>query len=58
MGYPSLRNRCHRVTPPKPVDPEYQDTHCFTFDHRDCPVLLEDNPDKLPPEIAAVKSKR
>lgn len=53
MGYPSLRNRCHRVTPAKPVNPEYQNTHCFTFAHRHCPVLLEDNPDKLPPEIAA-----
>jgi hypothetical protein len=57
MGYPSLRNRCHRVNPPKPVDPPYQDKYCFTFEHRHCSVLLDDNPDKLPPEIAAKKSK-
>ena len=53
MSYPTRRNCCHRVNPPKPVHPKHQKSHCLTFDHRHCPVLLDENPVKLPPEIAA-----
>lgn len=58
MAYPTLRNCCHRVQPEEPVNLNYQLTHCFTFAHRHCPVLLGQTTEGLPPEIAVYSTKK
>jgi LysM repeat protein len=52
-AFPSIGNYCHRAEPPEPVSIEYQTSHCFSFAHRHCPVLLASVAAPLPPEIAA-----
>ena len=58
MAYPTLRNHCHRLTPPRVVRTDYQSTHCLTFAHRHCPVLLASAPKTLPPGIRVSKEKK
>ena len=58
MAYPTLRNCCHRVQTEEPVNLNYQLTHCFTFAHRHCPVLLDQVTEGLPPEIGAYSTKK
>jgi hypothetical protein len=52
MAFPATRNHCHRLRPAESVRLDYQRTHCLTFAHRHCPVLLEPSPKKLPRGIA------
>ncbi len=58
MSYPTLQNCCHRVEPAEAINLNYQLTHCFTFAHRHCPVLLETVSDGLPPEIAVYSTRK
>ncbi len=58
MAYPTMLNRCHRFQPAQSVRLDYQGTHCLTFAHRHCPVLLESSVTTLPPEISATSAKR
>jgi hypothetical protein len=58
MAFPTFRNRCHRLHPAQRVRPDYQRTHCLTFAHRHCPVLLGQSTKALPPEIAVAPAKR
>lgn len=58
VGFPSLRNRCHRIDSTESVRPEYQRSHCLTFNHRNCPVLLGEADSKLVAEITVVPWKR
>jgi len=58
MSFPTMLNRCHRFQPAQSVRLDYQGTHCLTFAHRHCPVLLEPSVTTLPPEIAVTSAKR
>jgi hypothetical protein len=51
MAFPNTRNLCHRPRTPQEIRLDYQRTHCLTFAHRHCPVLLKSSR-KLPAEIA------
>lgn len=53
MSYPTLRNHCHRLRLSQDVKPSYQRTHCLTFAHRHCPVLLGASVSVMPSHIAA-----
>jgi len=58
MAFPTHRNYCHRVETALPIRIDYQSTHCLTFAHRHCPVLLEKSTRTLPPEIAVRPEKK
>ena len=58
MAYPTSRNYCHRLNPAQGVRTDYQRTHCLTFAHRHCPVLLGHSSKSLPPEIAVTPARR
>lgn len=57
-GFTSVRNCCNRVKNPQPVRLGYQNSHCFTFAHRQCPVLTAEQMTDLPPNIAAISLKK
>jgi hypothetical protein len=58
MAFPTHRNHCHRVKPAQSVRIDYQSTHCLTFTHRHCPVLLEKSTHTLPVDIASKPTKK
>ena len=58
VGFASMRNCCNRVENPHPVRLSYQNSHCFTFEHRQCPVLTAEQMTDLPPDIAAWSIKK
>jgi hypothetical protein len=58
MAFPSQRNHCHRVKSAQPVWIDYQSTHCLTFTHRHCTVLLKKSTRSLPREIALGPEKK
>ena len=58
MAFPTLRNHCHRIHPSQVVSMDYQSTHCLTFAHRHCPVLLSSTPKALPPGISVSQLKK
>ena len=59
VAFASTRNCCNRVENPGPVRLAYQHSYCFTFDHRRCEVLLQENrPSELPPEISAFPPRK
>lgn len=41
---PSLRNRCHRVQPPRPVGIARQDMVCLSVNHVQCPGVMAEGP--------------
>jgi LysM repeat protein len=57
VGYPDLRNCCHRAEPVESIALDYQRLHCFTRAHRNCPVLLSQVVSALPAEISAAPGK-
>ncbi|MBN1668605.1 MAG: LysM peptidoglycan-binding domain-containing protein [Anaerolineales bacterium] len=57
VGYPDLRNCCHRADPIEAIALDYQRSHCFTRAHRNCPVLLSSVVSALPAEISAVPGR-
>jgi hypothetical protein len=58
MAFQTHRNYCHRAQTAQPIRIDYQSTHCLTFAHRHCPVLLEKSMRTLPPEIAIRPEKK
>jgi len=58
VAFASLRNCCNRVEDPSPIRLSYQHSHCFTFNHRQCEVLLEEQPPSVLPSAIAENPTR
>ena len=58
VAFASIRNCCNRVEEAEPIRLGYQNSHCFTFNHRQCPVLIDENPVNLPAQIAAIPTRK
>ncbi len=56
VGFPSLRNMCHRNDTPAPVDTIYQGKYCMSAEHATCPVFLRQANAAVPPPAEAVKA--
>ncbi len=62
LGFPSPRNMCHRVSPPRPINVVHQGKFCMLKNHTACPVFNQIANASVPPpaahgagELAAVK---
>lgn len=56
VGFPSLRNKCHRNDTPAPVDTVHQGKYCMTAEHTACPIFLRQMNAPVPPPAEALKA--